>query len=161
MKRLVMLSLMFLGIFFVAPVWSHHMAEGIVSDEVWLRVDEQLESSNSLHNINMESVLDSMVMEIDPNGNEVLASEYTVLTEDVDEYMEAFDIVMDQMESEMQRIPSGDRNSEDTASLKAILVVIPVTQIDPDWTTIYVYEPIGSGESQDGDGIDTPPSGSG
>ena len=89
MKRLMILSLMFLGIFFVAPVWSHHMAEGIVSDEVWLRVDEQLESSNSLHNINMESVLDSMTMELDPNGNEVLSSEYTVLTEDVDEYMEA------------------------------------------------------------------------
>ena len=154
MKRLMILSLMFLGIFFIAPVWSHHMAEGIISDDIWQMVDQQLEESNSLHNITIDQVMDSMAVTNDDSGNVVLVTSYMVETSALDEYMEAFDIVLDGFNG----ISSGssNRNSGRDSALD-----IEVDQLDNGMTVITIYEPVGSGESQEVGDADIPSSGKG
>lgn len=152
MKRLMILSLMFLGILLVAPAWSHHAAEGIVSDDIWQRIDSMLEEANSPHlNIDFDNVMDSMaVAEVggggeycsgnnDCGGRLLLETSIVVPTEYVDEYMIYIDFAVD----DSNRAPSGKVNSGRALTLEVI-----VEDLENDLTQIFLYEPIGSGQSQ-------------
>ena len=153
MKRLMILSLLFLGILYIAPVWSHHPAQGIVSDDIWQRIDGLLEDANSPHlSIDYNDVMDSMgIVEVPGAGNDcsgnddcggrmLLVSSIVVPTEYADEYL----IYVDFAVAEANRVPSGS-----TGSGTAYTLDVVVEDLDGDLTEIAVYEPIGSGQSQD------------
>lgn len=152
MKRLMILSLMFLGILLVAPAFSHHAAEGIVSDDIWQRIDSMLEDADSPHlNIDFDNVMDSMgVAETrgggeycsgnnDCGGQMLLETSIVVPTEYADDYLMYIDLVV----AESNRTPSGKVNSGRAPTLEVI-----VEDLEDDFTQIFLYEPIGSGRSQ-------------
>lgn len=152
MKRLMILSLMFLGILLVAPAWSHHAAEGIVSDDIWQRIDSMLEDADSPHlNIDFDNVMDSMGVAETPGGGEycsgnndcggqmLLETSIVVPTEYADEYLIYVDFVVD----DSNRAPSGKVSSGRAPTLEVI-----VEDLEDDFTQIFLYEPIGSGQSQ-------------
>jgi hypothetical protein len=64
-----------------APVLAHHAAEGIVSDEIWQSIDDNLSTSPSPHQ-DMELDLDSMMTD------DVLVSTMRVPNDQVDEALE-------------------------------------------------------------------------
>lgn len=152
MKRLMILSLMFLGVLLVAPAWSHHAAEGIVSDDIWQRIDSMLEEADSPHlNIDFDNVMDSMGVAEIPGGGEycsgsdncggrlLLETSIVVPTEYVDEYMIYIDFAVD----DSNRAPSGKVSSGRAPTLEVI-----IEDLEDGLTQIFLYEPIGSGRSQ-------------
>jgi len=152
MKRLMILSLIFLGILLVAPAFSHHAAEGIVSDDIWQRIDSMLEEADSPHlNIDFDDVMDSMGVAEVPGGGDycsgddscggrmLLETSIVVPTEYVDEYL----IYVDFAVADSNRAPSGKVSSGRALSLEVI-----VEDLEDDLTQIFLYEPIGSGRSQ-------------
>ncbi len=153
MKRLMILSLMFLGILYIAPAWSHHPAEGIVSDDIWQMIDGLLEDADSPHlSIDFDDVMDSMGVAAVPGGGEdcagntdcggrqLLVTSIVVPTAYADEYL----IYIDFAVADSNRAPSGNTKSETALTLEVV-----VEDLEDGLTEIALYEPIGSGESQD------------
>ena len=153
MKRLVILSLMFLGIVFIAPAWSHHPAEGIVSDDIWQMIDGLLEEADSPHlTLDFDDVMDSMGVANVPGGGEnctgntdcggrmLLVTSIVVPTEYADDYL----IYIDFAVADSNRAPSGK-----TGSGTALIMDVVVEDLEDGLTEISLYEPIGSGQSQD------------
>lgn len=153
MKRLMILTLIFLGILFVAPAWSHHPAEGIVSDDIWQMIDGLLEDADSPHlYIDFDDVMDSMgVAEVPGAGNDcsgdadcggrmLLVTSIVVPTVYADEYL----IYVDFAVADANRVPSGN-----TVSGTAYILEVDVEVLEGDLTEIALYEPIGSRQSLD------------
>lgn len=153
MKRLMILSLIFLGILYVAPVWSHHPAEGIVSDDIWQMVDGLLEDANSPHlTLDFDDVMDSMgIAEVPGAGNDcsgstdcggrlLLVTSIVVPTAYVDEYL----IYIDFAVADSNRVPLGQ-----TSSGTAYVLDVAIEDLENGLTEIALYEPVGSGQSQD------------
>ena len=153
MKRLMTLSLLFLGVLYIAPAFSHHPAQGIVSDDIWQMIDGLLEDADSPHlSIDFDDVMDSMgVAEVPGAGNDcsgnddcggrmLLVTSIVVPTQYVDEYL----IYVDFAVADANRAPSGN-----TSSGTAYTLEVAVEDLDDGLTEIALYEPIGSGESQD------------
>lgn len=152
MKQLLILSLILLGMLFIAPAWSHHAAEGIVSDDIWQMVDDLLEEADSPHlTIDFDDVMDSMAVVSVPGGGEncsgsndcggrlLLVSSIVVPTIYADEYL----IYVDFAVADRNRVPSGQTRSD-----TALKLAVVTEDLDNDLTEISVYEPIGSGKSQ-------------
>lgn len=153
MKRLMILSLLFLGALYIAPAFSHHPAEGIVSDDIWQNIDDMLEEADSPHlNIDFDDVMDSMgVAEVPGAGNDcsgndecggrmLLVTSIVVPTIYADDYL----IYIDFAVADANRVPSGNTDSGTAYTLE-----VDVEILDGDLTEIALYEPIGSGQSQD------------
>lgn len=153
MKQLMILSLMFLGILFIAPTWAHHPAQGIVSDDIWQMIDGLLEDADSPHlTIDFDDVMDSMGVANVPGGGDncsgndgcggrlLLVTSIVVPTAYVDDYM----IYIDFAVADWNRVPSGN-----TGSGTALTLEVVIEDLEGDLTEIAMYEPIGSGESQD------------
>lgn len=153
MKRLMILSLIFLGILYIAPAWTHHPAQGVVSDDIWQMIDGLLEDADSPHlSIDFDDVMDSMgVAEVPGAGNDcsgndecggrmLLVTSIVVPTEYADDYL----IYVDFAVADANRAPSGN-----TGSGTAYTLEVDVEILDGDLTEIALYEPIGSGQSQD------------
>lgn len=153
MKRLMILSLMFLGILYIAPVWSHHPAQGIVSDDIWQMIDGLLEDADSPHlSIDFDDVMDSMGVAEAPGGGDycagntdcggrlLLVTSIVVPTDYADEYM----IYVDFAVADSNRAPSGKTKSGTALTLEVVM-----EHLEGGLTEIALYEPIGSGESQD------------
>lgn len=49
MKKLFASLVLFAGISFATAVSAHHMAEGIISDDLWQMIDDMLEAADSPH----------------------------------------------------------------------------------------------------------------
>lgn len=155
MKRFVLSGLMFLGLLFAAPVWSHHAAEGIVSDDIWQMIDNLLEEADSPHlNIDFDNIMESMAVVPEPGGNSdcngsadcsgrlYLVTDVEVPTADVDAYLEYIYIALD--ETDWNRVPSGRENSGTALALE-----IEVVDLLDGWTEISLLEPIGTGQPLD------------
>ncbi len=153
MKRLTILALMFLGLLAAAPVWSHHAAEGIVSDDIWQMIDGLLEDADSPHlNIDFDDVMDSMSVAAVPGGGDnctgdsdcsgrlLLVTSIVVPTGYLDEYM----IYIDFAVSDRNRVPSGKTSSETALSLETVIV-----DLEDGWSEISLLEPIGTGQPLD------------
>jgi hypothetical protein len=153
MKRLMILSLLFLGALYMSPAFSHHPAQGIVSDDIWQMIDGLLEDADSPHlSIDFDDVMDSMgVVEVPGAGNDcsgnddcggrmLLVTSIVVPTQYVDEYL----IYVDFAVADANRAPSGN-----TSSGTAYTLEVAVEDLDGDLTEIALYEPVGSGQSQD------------
>ena len=153
MKRLMILSLLFLGALYMSPAFSHHPAQGIVSDDIWQMIDGLLDDADSPHlSIDFDDVMDSMgVAEVPGAGNDcsgnddcggrmLLVTSIVVPTQYVDEYL----IYVDFAVADANRAPSGN-----TSSGTAYTLEVAVEDLDGDLTEIALYEPVGSGQSQD------------
>jgi len=139
MKRFIVVCAMFLGLLLVAPVWSHHAAEGIVSDDIWTMVDDLLEGSPHLDmEIDLDAVMLSMDVTTDP-GYLALSSSAEVETDMVDLYL----LVVNAIAYASNRIPSGDTNGDSADTLEIIQ-----EDLGGGITLITMYEPIGNGSSQ-------------
>lgn len=151
MKRHIIYTLMFLGVMFTAPVWSHHPAEGIVSDDIWQMVNDNLEAVGSPHlTIDLSDIMDSMgTIDVPSSGNDcsgdadcggrvLLVTSIIVEPTDFQIYMDAIEDVI------INRLPAGNTTSETAYTLDVSTEVLIDGRI-----MISVFEPVGSGESQD------------
>ena len=153
MKRFMLPGLLFLGILFVAPAWSHHAAQGIVSDDIWQMIDGLLEEADSPHlNIDFDDVMDSMAVaavpgggdncsgDVDCGGRLLLVTSVVVPTQFVEDYM----IYIDFAVADSNRVPSGK-----TSSGTALRLEIEIEDLLDGFTEISLLEPIGSGQPMD------------
>ncbi|HEY5775837.1 MAG TPA: hypothetical protein VIS57_07120 [Xanthomonadales bacterium] len=154
MKRFSIQTLVFLGILLVAPAWSHHAAEGIVSDDIWQMIDGLLEEADSPHlSIDFDDVMDSMGVVTAAGGGEycagnndcgdrlLLVTSIVVPTIYVDDYM----IYIDFAVADRNRVPAGK-----TSSGTALKLQVVIEDLADGLTEISLYEPIGAGRSQVG-----------
>jgi hypothetical protein len=151
MKRMMKFGLALFFVVFVAPVWAHHAAEGIVSDEIWLMIDQNLEDAESPHldmtlDDMMNAVMGSMDVGACPEGSNAdmcLTTELVIYTFEADAYQEAIDMLYEDLanpQSAVNQIPSGQTTGERAAVLDYAIV----DNLD-DTSTVIFYEPIGSG----------------
>lgn len=151
LKRLLTTAVVAMAI--SSPVMAHHAAEGIVSDDIWLMIDDMLAAADSPHlNLDFDDVMGSMaVTSVGGTGGDMaLVTTITVRTEDADEYMVYVDTAVDAA----QRVPQGS-----TAANPASGLFVEVVDLENGFTEITLYEPIGSGESQDDPATPSPGSG--
>ena len=150
MKSTVMTSALLLASLLAGPAWSHHAAEGIISDDVWQMIDDNLEAVESPHlNIDFDDVMGSMRVVEDDDGHMYLVSGITVYPEDVDDYMAVIEVTLE----EAKTVPSGT-----TSSGTASTAFIDIVDRDDGFVDILLYEPIGNGNSQTVP-VSTPPQG--
>lgn len=125
MKKFMMISMIFLATLLVTPAWSHHPAEGIVSDEIWDMVDGLLTEADSPHlDINFEDIQSSM-------GSSTQVSSAVVPTDEVGDYVEAIDIAFDEL-------------SENNNGMESSIEIVSVTLPDEDnMSEIIIYETLG------------------
>ena len=164
MKR-VILGLTAIGVMLSASLWAHHAAEGIVSDEIWDEIDANLEAVSSPHlaidfddpgclaslyncmGTDLDTIDDSLYMvttvEVYLLTPEAQADPDSAIETYFDEaYTNALDVT--------SRIPSGALG-DDTSTV----FYVHVTNVGDEVNSIYeyavidLYEPIGSGRSQD------------
>ncbi|MBT8069138.1 MAG: hypothetical protein HKP21_06710 [Xanthomonadales bacterium] len=149
MRKLMIASAMLLAVVLVAPAWAHHPAEGIVTDEIWNMINDQLEAVGSPHlAIDFDDVMDSMGVGPDPDGNVTLQTSIVVDSQDVATYMDAIYVVFDNV----SRVPSGNTGSGTAATLSVLEtpLVSANTLESVEMTVITIFEPVGMGNSQDG-----------
>ena len=140
MKRLMMVSTIFFTVLFVAPAWSHHPAEGIVSDEIWQMVDDLLVEADSPH---LDLVVD------DDMGQQLLVTSIVVETDEADDFMADInegidDIISAENNLEMNSVPSDQSTLENNRN-SAVSVVRE--DLGDGTTEISIYEPIGSSQT--------------
>lgn len=121
MKKFLMISAMAFSLLFAMPTWSHHAAEGIVSDDIWQMVDDLLGDAESPH---LDLDLDSM-------GRPTLVVSFEVYDDEVDDFIAAINLEIDDL------------------NRGASAIYITIRELGDGMTEIRIYEPIGSGESQD------------
>lgn len=140
MKRIVICSALLLAVLLSAPAWSHHAAEGIVSDEIWQMIDDQLESVDSPHlNIDFDDVMGSMSVATDDDGDMYLVSYIVADPEDVNDYLLYIDTAIEAV----NQLPSGD-----AVGGRASTAYTELFYRDDGFVEILLYEPIGNGNSQ-------------
>ena len=140
MTRKVMLNALLFCSMLAGSVWAHHMAEGIISDEIWQMIDENLQEADSPHlNIDFDDVMGSMRVAEDDDGDLYLVSGIVVYPEEVEEYLPFIEAALD----EANTMPSGT-----TRSGSAAVGFIEVNARDDGYSEILLYEPIGNGNSQ-------------
>lgn len=123
MKKLMMISMMFFAILLVTPAWSHHPAEGIVSDEIWDMVDQMLVDADSPHlTIDFDNIMESM-------GSSTQVSSTVVSDDDVQYFVEAFDIAVDELSQ-------NNNGLEPSVSYE----IVPLAE---NMTEIIIYETLG------------------
>lgn len=133
MKKYLAGFLMALATLFAAPAWSHHAAEGIVSDEIWDMIDGLLEDADSPH---LE--MDLPILEEDSMGRPTLVTTVELVYE-----TDALDL-MDQIAAE---VADWERRE---GGVSAVTVNEPVLNEDTGYWEIVIFEPIGRGRSQVG-----------
>ena len=163
MKR-IMLVMTLLGVVFSANLWAHHAAEGIVSDEVWNQIDDNLEAASSPHldidfddpgclnnlydcmGTDLETIDDSLYMVTTVEVYFLTPGDLAYSETIIDTYFE--EAFVESVE-EINQIPSGAL-SDDTA--RVFYVTVAYVDVDDDddyeYAIIDLYEPIGSGQSQ-------------
>lgn len=142
MKRIVICSALLLAVLLSAPAWSHHAAEGIVSDEIWQMIDDQLESVDSPHlNIDFENIMESMGVHEGNDGRPSLVTSIVVYDVELDAYLVAMDTAI----LDLNRFPSGTLDSG-----RAATVWYEVIDLGEGLFEILLYEPVGVGNTQIG-----------
>lgn len=164
MKR-IMLGMALFGVIFSTSLWAHHAAEGIVSDEIWQMIDQNLIDAESPHLINFDNItldtgntMDTATVYTDPVTGDMylltVAEVYfdeTLSESDYDDYIEAFiEVVLLPTLDDSNGIPSGRLNDDTSAVFYEVEYIdFPADGII-DYAEISIYEPIGNGNSQVG-----------
>lgn len=145
MKKIVICSALLLTVLLSAPAWSHHAAQGIVSDEIWQMVDDLLEAADSPHlNIDFENVMESMGVHEGNDGRPSLVTSIVVYAFELEDYLVAIEAAI----IDLNRFPSGTLDSG-----RAATVWYEVIDLGDGSFEILLYEPLGVGNTQ----IGTPP----
>lgn len=179
MKR-IFITFALLGLVFSTNLWAHHAAEGIISDEVWDQVDENIsDQHNEMLDVlgtTMEVVTDPATsaspmstMESQENGGNnvfLMTARTYEFTESVpeSEYVTTIEEVIDQYvvpEAELLgRFPSLDIvDAKGDIDSRLLYVTYELVDLDEpkdgsiDGAIIYTYEPIGKGS----EGSQVPP----
>ena len=76
MKWKTTLGMALAGAMLTAPAWTHHAAQGIISDDIWNRIDEQV---SDMHQEIFEEAMGSMRVDEAPTMQR--AGERTVIHE--------------------------------------------------------------------------------
>jgi len=143
MKKTLIFSTLLLGSMLAGSTWSHHAAEGIVSDEIWQMIDDNLVAADSPHlDIDFADIMNSMSVFESDDGNLFLMTSIVVPSLDADQYL----LAMEQALADANQLPSGNTNSG-TASTAWFDTI----EQDGGMVEILLFEPIGSGNSQTGD----------
>jgi len=152
MKRIVICTAWLFAALLSAPAWSHHAAEGIVSDEIWQMVDDLLEAADSPHlNIDFENVMESMGVHEGNDGRPSLVTSIVVYEVELDAYLAALDTAI----LELNRFPSGTLDSGRAATVWYAVIGLGEGSLE-----ILLYEPVGVGNTQIGTALaPTPPQG--
>ena len=140
MKRMIKFGLALFFTVFVAPVWAHHAAEGIISDDVWAMIDEQLTLADSPHlDIDFEDIMGSMRVGSDPeSGSDFLITYMDVVPEDAETLMDVMEDVMEILENPGEvNVPSGVSSDGNTGSLMWDMV-----ELDDGNFQLIIIEPI-------------------
>lgn len=151
MKRNMKLGLALFFTVFVAPVWAHHAAEGIVSDEIWLMIDQNLEDVDSPHlDMDLDDLMNAVMGSMDvvscPEGsNSVMCvtTELEIYTFETEAYQEAIDMLYEDLanpQSAVNQIPTGQTTGERAATLDYAII-----DNSDDTSTVIFYEPVGTG----------------
>jgi len=157
MRKLMLASAVFFSMLFIAPVWSHHPAEGIVSDEIWDMVDTLLDGTPHL-SIDFDNVMDSMGVDSDSEGNLYLTTTIVVYTIDAPDPEALIDMVVETINFSVMgsnKVPSGSTDSGTASTAFVTTEPVVVQSVDPEFSVITVteitlWEPVGEGKSQDG-----------
>lgn len=138
MKRLLLVCLAIVAVLIVTPAWSHHMAEGVISADVWEAVDAVL-SQTPHGDLDLQAISDSMNVSMDM-GYPALMSTLEVDSMDADSIGGFIETVV----TTFNTFPSGNTNGGNADRLV-------ITYVDTTYgtTLISIYEPIGMGNSQD------------
>ena len=142
MKRMIKFGLALFFTVFVAPVWAHHAAEGIISDDVWAMIDEQLTLADSPHlDIDFEDIMGSMRVGSDPDsGSNVLITYMDVVPEDAETLLDVMEDVMAILENPGDvNVPSGVSSDGNTGALMWDMV-----ELDDGNFQLVIIEPIGN-----------------
>jgi hypothetical protein len=123
MKKILAIAAMAAPLFVVAPVYAHHMADGIISDDIYDTIDENLEDSPHLE------------LDLTTVGSGAATMSIVTITVDETDVDEVLEIIGDAL--------TGQGTQEESS----LDVDISVTGSD-DLVTIVVMENIGQGESQ-------------
>jgi hypothetical protein len=151
MKRMMKFDLALFFAIFVVPVWAHHAAEGIVSDEIWAMIDGNLEAVDSPHlDLTLDDIMNSVMESMDvgacpadSNGDMCLSTELDIYTFETEAYQEAIDMLyidLADSQSTINQIPSGQ-----TTGQRAALLEYEIVDNLDDTSTVIFYEPVGSG----------------
>lgn len=150
MRNTLIFSTLLLGSIIAGQAWSHHAAEGIVSDEIWQMIDYQLTTVDSPHlDIDFDDIMGSMRVYEADEGDLYLLTSVVAYPLDVDDY----ELALDQAEefagnalTDVNQVPSGSTNSGN-ASVAWFEILEPGDyEIE-----ILIFEPIGFGNSQTGE----------
>ena len=125
MKKLMILGMMFSAVLLVTPAWSHHPAEGIVSDEIWAMVDSMLVEADSPHlDINFEDIQSSM-------GSSTQVSSVVVDTGEVQDFIDAINIAFEDL-------------SENNNGMEPTIEIVTMSvSIEDNTTEVIIYETLG------------------
>jgi hypothetical protein len=150
MKSTVMISALLLGSLLAGPAWSHHAAEGIVSDEIWQMIDDNLQAVDSPHlDIDFTDIMGSMSVFDAGDGDLYLMTSVPAYPLDVDDcelaLLEAEELAAQAL-LDANQIPSGNTDSGNASV--AWFEVVKLTNCEIE---ILLFEPIGSGNSQTGE----------
>jgi hypothetical protein len=127
-------------IVFVAPLWAHHAAEGIVSDEIWAMIDDNLVAVDSPHlDLDFLDIMGSMSIGQDPDtGSTLLISYAEIDPADIGIYEDLIAELMEDPDLGFQ-IPSGSTSNGTAWSLMLDIVELPTGE-----TVILLVEPVGA-----------------
>lgn len=140
MKKLTIAGTMLAATLCAAPVWSHHAAEGIVSDEIWNMVNDMLVEADSPHLTNFPVV----VVDLDnDSGRATMVTTYEmdeIEGEDISGE-EIYDAILEELDD------SSRRRGISAGSVEPF--VEPLYDADLNIIEIRIFEPIGKGNSQE------------
>jgi len=142
MKKTLFFNSLLFGLMVVTPAWPHHAAEGIVSDEIWQMIDDNLVSADSPHlDIDFADIMNSMSVFESDDGDLFLMTSIVVPSLDVDEFL----LAMEQALADANQLPSGKTNSGTASTAWFDTIVLEDGMVE-----ILLFEPIGAGNSQTG-----------
>ena len=161
MKRMMKFGLALFFIVFVAPLWAHHAAEGIISDDVWEMIDQNLQDVESPHlNIDFDDVMDSMRVGTTETGAPALITEFDVRLDESTDYMTYIDLAIQEWLVELveaNEIPPSVLNEDNGGWF-----YFETVDLGDGYVTIRLVEPIGGGTGQAVyDPVDPPANGRG
>ena len=161
MKRTIS-GMLFFGMIMSASLWAHHMAEGIISDELWNSIDESLEGTPHDEILSLSGP--DMDVQTDADTGTIFLE--SVVRVDFEELVRAVDyesLVQEVIDlyvlpavDAMNRIPSVTVIST-PEQIDSRMLFLTYELVDDgvfengqiDYALITTYEPIGKGNSQD------------
>lgn len=157
MKRKTKLGIALVGALICAPVWAHHAAEGIISDDVWARIDAQLVAIDSPHlNIDFNDVMGTM-SSTTIDGRVFLQTTITVEVDEAAEYVDLIEQAVDEamaMSVDDGMAPGGVVGSGNSNTFE-----IEIIERDDGYVDILLLEPLGQGNAQEDPGTPPPQNG--